>query len=144
MTPQRFAEIGERLTQALLTGDYALYRQVIDLPLTTIPRGGITYTLDTEEALHRDFTLYHQAIVARGVTDIYRKVETIAPLSDKAFEVTCLMHILEHANLVTEPFVSRMSLHETAQGWKFFRIESSLRHIDWTLGRVRSPGGDRD
>ena len=141
MTPEGFSEIGERLTQALLTGDFDLYARVMDLPIRIEPRGGTAYVLETPEALRQDFDLYHKAAHARGVTDIYRRVDEIRVLDGPAWEVHVLMHILAGAMLVADPFRSVMSLHPTDAGPKFLRIQSPLRHIDWTLGRAPSPGG---
>lgn len=135
MTPAIFTEVGERLTRALLTGDFELYRQVIDLPFRTEPRGGTPYTLETPEALEKDFRLYHQAVTIQKITDIYRMVEAIEPLGEHAWRVHCLMHIIEGARLAVEPFEMRACLRRAGDRWKIFRIESSLRHINWSLGQ---------
>jgi hypothetical protein len=130
-----FTEVGERLTRALISGDFDLYRSVMDLPITIEPRGAAAYTLRDPAGLERDFDLYHRSIRARGVTDIYRKVVDIREDDEGRVEVRCLMHILVGSTLAIEPFISLMTLHRTEGGWRFCHIRSSLRHIQWTLGK---------
>ncbi|MFT7594433.1 MAG: hypothetical protein ACI8R4_001754 [Paracoccaceae bacterium] len=131
-----FIEIGERLTKALITGDFDLYRSVMDLPLRIEPRGGKPYTMDTIEALQQDFGLYIQAVRARGITDIYRQLHDLSPVVNDTCKATCLMHILEGATLVVEPFLMVMTLRKTNEGWRFCRIQSPLGHINWSLGQA--------
>ncbi len=74
MPETAFADLAERLTRALLTGDFALYRSVMAMPLRVVPRGGQPYVLETEAALQHDFDLYATAVRTAGVTDIWREV----------------------------------------------------------------------
>lgn len=134
MDEATFSGIGERLTRALLSGDFDIYRQVFDLPITIEPRGSVAYTLTDMEGLRTDFDLYHLSVTSRGITDIYRKVEKIEKIGDARFNVTCLMHILAGTQRVIEPFKCTMTLHMTPDGWRFCHIYSPLRYIQWTLG----------
>jgi hypothetical protein len=136
MNAATFDTIGERLTKALITGDFDLYQQVMGLPITIEPRGGDAYTLTDTQGLHEDFRLYHQSISARRITDIYRKVESIEKVGGNRFDVTCLMHILAGTQRAVEPFHSTMGLSETPEGWRFCHIYGPLRHIQWTLGEI--------
>lgn len=131
-----FTETGERLTRALITGDFDLYRSVMDLPLKIEPRGGKPYTLATPEALEQGFRLYFKAGKARRVTDIYRQLNDLRMIGGDLCRATCLMHILAGATLVVEPFTSVMTLRKTKEGWRFCLIQNSLAHINWTLGQA--------
>lgn len=134
MDEATFSQIGERLTKALLSGDFDLYRQVMDLPIKIEPMGAVAYTLTDIKGLQADFDLYHLSIKSRRVTDIYRKVKKIEETAEGGFAVTCLMHILAGTERVIDPFLSIMTLQMTPEGWRFNHIQSSLRHIQWTLG----------
>lgn len=136
MDEATFAIIGERLTKALLSGDFDLYQQVMGLPITIEPRGAAAYTITNPEELRCDFDLYHQAVLIRRITDIYRKVESIQKIQENRFSVACLMHILVGSEYVVEPFHSTMTLSETPEDWRFYHIYSPLRHIQWTLGKT--------
>jgi len=136
MRDAEFIELAERLTRALITGDFNLYCTVMDLPLRIEPRGGKPYTMHTFEALEQDFRLYHQAIKARGVTDIYRQLRDLSPTASGLCKATCLIHILDGATLVVEPFIFVMTLRKTKEGWRFCLIQSPMGHINWTLGQA--------
>ena len=135
MADSAFTRIADQLTRSLLTGDFALYAGLMDLPLTTTPRGGTAYVLADIAALRRDFDLYHAAIRAQGVTDIYRAVKAV----DRPDAATALVlvetHILRHAHRLTEPFASQFLLRRHGADWRISAIESSEGHINWTLGR---------
>lgn len=128
--------VGERLTKALVTGDFDIYRQVMDLPITIEPRGGEPVTLTDIDALQADFDLYRMAIKARRITDIYREIKEINQTEEGHFEVVCDLHILSHAERVVEPFESKMTLRKVGDDWRFCHIRSSLRHIQWTRGEA--------
>ena len=74
MSAEVFTQTGERLTKALITGDFDLYARVMALGLEVVPQGGTPFRLETTEALRQDFDMFHQAIIQWGITDIYRKV----------------------------------------------------------------------
>lgn len=142
MIDAAFQEIGDRLTRALVGGDFALYRSIMALPLRIAPRLSGEYVLEDEAALRADFELYHQIIGLHGVTDIYREVLGDAALPDGRHQVTCRTHILVRANRLVEPFETRLYLRHDSDGWRITEIESSEGHINWTLGRaVILPGG---
>lgn len=136
MKEATFNAIGESLTRALLTGEFDLYREVMDLPITFAPRGAAAYTLKDIDALKADFELYHMSIKARHLTDIYRKVLNIQEAENGRFDVTVEMHLLASAERVADPFESIMTLHKPAENWRFCHIRSSLQHIKWTLGET--------
>ena len=141
--PERgFSEIGDVLTRALVTGDFALYRKVMRLPLTIAPEGGQAYVLRDEAALREDFDLYHAVLKVHGVTDIFRDVQEVRPEGD-GHRVICRVHILVRAYRIAEPFRSEMLIHPTPEGWVISEIRSTAGHIDWTLGRAEiGPGRD--
>lgn len=134
MRDAEFIAKGEQLTKALITGDFDLYRSVMDLPLRIEPRGGKSYTMTTVEELEQDFGLYRKAIRARGITDIYRQLRELRMIAANLCKATCLMHILAGAMLVVEPFTTVMTLRKIDGDWRFFLIQSPLGHINWTLG----------
>ena len=57
-----FSEIGDHLTEALVSGRFDLYQRVMDLPVTIVPAGEAAYVLATEAELQRDFELYHNVL----------------------------------------------------------------------------------
>lgn len=142
-----FLDLGERLTQALTTGDFALYRQVMGLPLRIEPRGGSAYVLETVDDLHRDFDLYRDHIALHGITDIYREVLDVEhPAPDTAIAIV-RMNILAGARRVVPPFVSLFTMRRDGDGAvRLHSIQSSLGHINWTLGKggIDKDGGFSD
>ena len=137
MSAEVFTQTGERLTKALITGDFDLYTRVMALGLEVVPQGGTPFRLETTEALRQDFDLFHQAIIQWSITDIYRKVLSVHALSDSEFAVRSEVNILIDARRVVDPFVTEMTLRQTPGGWKFHRIVSTLGHINWTIGKSR-------
>ena len=136
-----FRVVGERLTQALISGDFDLYAQVMDLPLRIEPRAGEPYEMKDTAELQTDFDLYHDHIKLHRVTDIHREIQQIDTPDEDHITATVKMNILSDANRVVDPFFSVMHLHRTAQGWRFFLIQSPLGHINWTLGKGRIEDG---
>lgn len=134
MVEAAFAEIGNRLTRALLTDDFALYQSVMALPLRIVPRGDPAYVLEDESALRQDFDLYHRSIRTAGITDIYREVDHVIP-EDSGFRVFCRVHIMARAHRLAEPHRSEMLLLPSEAGLRIAEIISAPEHIDWTLGR---------
>ena len=135
MPETAFADLAERLTRALLTGDFALYRSVMAMPLRVVPRGGQPYVLETEAALQHDFDLYATAVRTAGVTDIWREVVRVTPDAAGTWRVAFRIHIMARAHRVAEPFGSEMLLVPGISGLRIAEIVSTAEHIDWTLGR---------
>ncbi len=135
MADLTFKDLAERLTRALVTADFTLYRGVMALPLRIVPRGGTAYVLDSDAALEHDFGLYAQAIRAAGVTDIWREVLRAEPASGGGQRLFLRVHLLTRGGRLTEPFGSEMLLIPGPQGLRIAEIISSSEHIDWTLGR---------
>lgn len=142
MVEQAFHDLGNRLTQALVSGDFGLYASVMALPLRIVPRGGAAYTLETPAALEQDFALYHQSIRTAGVTDIFRDIRHVEPGPGGTARVFCTVHILARANRITEPFASEMLLVRGLDGFRIAEIIATSQHIDWTLGRGPIGPGD--
>lgn len=134
MPEHGFAALGQDLTTALLTGDVALYRSLMSLPLRIVPRGGAPYVLTDPDALGRDFQLYHLALTAAGVTDIFRQVDTVSPTAD-GFRVHFTVHLMARAHRIADPFRSEMLVVAVPGGLRIAEIVSTAEHIDWTLGR---------
>lgn len=132
-----FLELGERLTRALLTGDFALYRHSLTLPVKFIAQTGGAYELASETALKEDFDLYVGVLKLHGVTDIYRQLRRLDATSADATCIYWTTHILARANLLTEPFPTRMLVRLGAEGWRIAEIESSEGHLNWTQGKAR-------
>jgi hypothetical protein len=140
MAPQGFADLGERLTRALLAGDAAAYRALMALPLRIVPRDGEPYVLETPEALERDFALYHLAIRAGGVTDILRDLRDVSLCPDGGVRVSFRVQILAGTARLGGPFASEMTLVHDGEGLRIREIVSAREHIDWTLGRGNAGG----
>lgn len=132
-----FAELGGRLTKALLTGDFELYKTVFHLPLSVYPRAGDPYTLSTEAELRQDFDLYHAAVKEQGIDDIRRDVIRILRPDPESKVVEAEMHFVSGTEEIVEPFVTTFRLEKHGPGWRIARIISSLGHISWTRGQSR-------
>jgi hypothetical protein len=136
MAEPDFQLIGDRLTRALIHGDFAQYSQVMGLPLRITPREGQAYVLADLPALREDFDLYHAVIRQHGVTDIFRQALSQDALGPGRCRVHCLTHIMARAHRLVDPFPTRFLLAEGPEGWRIVEIESSEGHITWTLGRT--------
>lgn len=128
-----FSEIGETLTRALVTGDFGLYQQVMQLPLTIVPIGEASYLLKDDAALFRDFDLYHQVLKLHGVTDIFREVRGVIDDGDGVHRIQVRVHIMARANRIAEPFHSEILIRLKGGSWRIIEIRSVAEHIDWTL-----------
>lgn len=132
-----FSDIGDSLTKALVSGDFALYRKVMQLPLTITSLGEDTYVLHDEAALQRDFDLYHQVLKLHGVTDIFRELRGVVDEGNGVQRILCRVHIMARANRLVDPFQSEMLIQLKAGLWRIIEIRSTPDHIDWTLGSAR-------
>ncbi len=128
-----FSDIGDTLTRALVTGDFGLYQQVMQLPLTIVPLGEMPYVLKDEAALFRDFDLYHQVLKLHSVTDIFREVRGVINEGDDVHRILCRVHIMARANRIAEPFNSEMLIRLKSGIWRIIEIRSVAEHISWTL-----------
>ena len=129
-----FSEIGDHLTEALVSGRFDLYRKVMDLPVTIVPVGEDAYVLANEAELQQDFELYHNVLKLHGVTDIFREVRGAFDEGDGVHRILCRVHIMARANRIAEPFMSEMLIRPRAGFWRIVEIRSLATHIDWTLG----------
>ena len=142
ISPAEFYAVGERLTKALVSGDFEIYQSVMDLPLQINPELETAYTLDTVDELRSDFEIYHQVNVLHHVTDIYRQIKAIKMLSQNRAAVSCTMELLSHSGRLVDPFLATHFLHQRPKGWRIYRIDSSVGHINWTLKRTQiTPDG---
>lgn len=142
MPERAFQKLGDLLTKALVSGSFDLYKSVLCLPMKFTPKDGKSYILNDEEALRDDFDLYVSIIRLHGVTDIYRQFLSVEPAAPGELYISCLTHILVRANLLTEPFSSRILVQQGPEGWRIKEIESSEGHLHWSMGRaVLTPDG---
>ncbi len=142
MVERAFQELGELLTKALISGDFALYRTILTLPMRFTPKDGPSCVLIDEAALQADFDLYVSIIRLHGVTDIYRQVLGYDRAGKGQMVVRVVTHILVRANLLVAAFPTRIVMQEGADGWRITEIESSEGHLNWALGRADvSPDG---
>lgn len=143
MPERAFHSLGELLTKALLSGDFALYQSILTLPVRFTPMAGKPYVLQDLAALRADFELYVSIIRLHGVTDIYRQVVSCEPVGDGRIWVRLVTHLLVRANLLAEPFPTRMLLQRDEAGWRIAEIETSEGHLHWTMGRAQVSAGGR-
>lgn len=129
-----FSSIGDRLTEALVSGDFALYQNVMELPLTIVPVGEAPYVLADETALRHDFELYHNVLKLHGVTDIFREVRAVMDEGGGVHRILCRVHIMARANRIVDPFQSEMLIRAHEGQWRIFEIRSLAAHIDWVMG----------
>lgn len=143
MVAAAFEGLSERLTTALIFGDFGLYRSVFWLPLRIESRATDSYILNTETVLHRDFDLYRIALTVNGVTDIVRRLRFFEADSPEAVTVHVEVDILRGAERLVRPFHSRFSMRHRGE-WRFDAIQSAPGHIRWTLGQGPLDGCDLD
>ena len=136
-----FAALGERLTRALLDGDFPAYASVMALPLKITPRGDAAYVLHNLDELHADFQLYNANLTGRGVTDIFRQINEITVLDATHLWVRCTVHIMVRAQRIVDPFESRFLLAERPDRWLISEVESARGHIRFSLGLSEIKGG---
>ncbi|GLS87563.1 hypothetical protein GCM10010873_25370 [Cypionkella aquatica] len=136
-----FATIGDLLTQALLGGDFEIYRGLFALPNRITPRGDLSYVIQTEAELREDFALYHSNLTGRGVTDIFRQVIDFTVIYPNHVKVRVLTHIMVRAQRIVDPFETHFYLVEQPDGWRICEIESAGGHINWSLGRLEIKAG---
>ncbi|WP_317133905.1 cupin domain-containing protein [Tropicibacter oceani] len=130
-----FEPIGENLTRALISGDFALYETLFELPTTITGRDGTSYVIRDRAALEKDFALYRHMIRMHSLTDIVRDIQSREFLDGGTRKrVTAKVHLLSGAQLVMDPVLSHFWLHDGPDGWRITSIESSRDHINWTLG----------
>ena len=130
-----FSDMGDTLTQALVSGDFALYRNVMQLPLTIVPKDEPAHVLADDAALRRDFELHHQVLKLHDVTDIFREVRGVVDEGAGVHRIQCRVHVMARANRIAEPFQSEMLIRLDGGAWSFIEIRSVAGHIDWTLGK---------
>lgn len=126
-----YAELGERLTQALLTADFGLFRSVVCLPLTMAPRDRTPYHVDTEAALRKMVAAYVSMIRLHRVTDLYRQITATDRTGPGEITVVFQLWVLSGGTRVVAPFVSTHHLLRTSEGWKIGCIEGSLGQTNW-------------
>ena len=132
----------EGLSKSLTTGEYDLYRSLLDLPCRIEPRGGGTaYTLTTEAELKRDFDLYHKALTLNRVTDVYRTLIALQSTDPEAFSARATTHLLGSAGRVVDPFETEFEIHWKDDSWRVKQVRSVLGHINWALGRSTIDSG---
>ncbi|MCF3595232.1 hypothetical protein LZG00_14645 [Rhodobacteraceae bacterium LMO-12] len=140
-----FLDLGDRLTKALTTRDFELYQQVISLPVELEPRGGTPYRLETVEELRQDFDLYCDHVALHSITDIFREVLDEEHPDPNSTIIVCRMHVLSGGTRVVRPFTTVITMRRDQDGAvRFARIQSSLGHINWTLGKGGIADGDFD
>ena len=140
MPIRAFDQIADALTAALIAGDFAAYRSLMQLPLKISSRAGQSYSLQTEDALRQDFDAYVAVIRAYGVTDIYRQIVSFDVSKADQMQLHCLTHIMADAQRLVAPFETHFHLHHSGDGWRISFIESSEDHIRWTLGQAPLAG----
>lgn len=143
MPAAAFEALSERLTKALISGDFAQYRPVFWLPLRIESRAADSYVLNTEAGLKRDFDLYRIALTVNGVTDIVRRLRFFEADSPETVTVHVEVDILRGAERLVRPFPSRFLMCHQGE-WRFSAIESAPGHIRWTLGQGPLDGCDQD
>lgn len=133
---RQLQSIGDRLTTALISGRFDLYRGLMQLPLRIVPKNSTAYVLETEAALADDFNLYHAVIKAHGVTDIFRQLRSFEAEGANGMRLLCTTHIMAKALRIVEPFETCFHVVPVGDDWLIREIESSEGHIRWTLGRT--------
>lgn len=136
MPDKAFQDIGDRLTTALISGDYNLYRALFRLPLVISPRGATPIVLATEEALRADFDLYHQSLTQQGITDIFRDVREVVLVAPDRARIAILTHIMQRAHRIVAPINTVFHLILAEDHWLIQEIESTEAHIKWSMGRA--------
>ncbi|MAC80120.1 MAG: hypothetical protein CML66_18875 [Rhodobacteraceae bacterium] len=137
MTPDEFTIIERNLTRALVSGDYDLYRSLVHLPITIVPRGGEVHEIRTDAELREDFDLYVRALAAQRVSDIYRRVLGMSQMEEDWVEVTVETHLLGLSGRLVDPFHTQFVLRPYDGIWRIVLIRSSFGHLRWARGLAR-------
>ncbi|MGY3437453.1 MULTISPECIES: hypothetical protein [unclassified Marinovum] len=131
-----FAKLCEKLTDALINGNFDNYRAVFRLPARIEPRDGRPYTMTTEDDLRRDHELYVTSMQIHRVTYMTRDVLSVVEITPDWAEITVETSLFSGGHRVVDPFCTQFVLRQAEDGWKIGAIRSSLGHINWTLGKA--------
>lgn len=125
-----FDAIGEKLTQAFLSGDYDLYRRLVVLPISTIPYDAPPSVRKTERELREGFQTIRNSLKMLSITDIHRDVVSVAKLADDWIEVETKSHYLRGAQRVLGPFPIHYALSNHQGEWRITAVRSSSSHFN--------------
>lgn len=137
-----YAEVGERLTQALLKGDFGLFRSVVALPLRIETRVGKAQRIETDAELRELFECYVNMGRLHRVTDLYRDVQFAEHVAPGELKAVFQLSILSGGTRVVAPFSSTHHLVETSEGWRIRRIEDALGQTNWLYDTPGWPGSE--
>lgn len=137
MTPDQFTIIERSLTRALITDDFDLYRSLVHLPITIVPRGGEVHEIRTLDELRSDFGLYCRVLKSQRATDIYRRILNFSQMEEDWVEVTVETHLLGLTGRLVAPFHTQFVLRPYDGHWRIVVIRSSFGHLRWTRGLAR-------
>lgn len=108
----------DRLSQAFVTGEYALWRDAVRLPLSRVTHSGII-TCETLQELEDDFEIYHAKFQELGVTKVVRRALTIDSTAPDQSMATYDTELYSGSELVTKPYNSSMLLERGTDGTWF-------------------------
>ncbi|WP_395543391.1 hypothetical protein [Neotabrizicola sp. sgz301269] len=131
MTQEAFQVLSDRLSRALETGNAALYRSLVVLPLRVAPRDAPGYVVETQDELDADFAHYRDTIVAAGITDITRELIEVVPEA-KGNRLRYAVTLLRQDEPIGPPHVTELLLVQTATGLKIAEMVSTSTLVDWT------------
>ncbi|WP_225029366.1 hypothetical protein [Xinfangfangia pollutisoli] len=134
---EAFLALGDRLSRALQTGNAALYRSIMTLPLRIVPQHGAAFVIHGTEDLDADFATYRNAIVAAGVTDIRREMIGVTQVPE-GHRVRYTVTLLVGDTPRGAPHETEMLLVPTPTGLKIAELASTSTLIDWTRHRGAS------
>lgn len=134
------AQIGQtyldRVSAAVMRGDYADYRRCVALPLHMITHAA-NLTVTTEEQLRSGFDTFRALLHSQRVTDYIRLVDSAAQLGSGLLSVRYVTHLVAGSLRIMPPFQSQMSLREGDGIWRAVSLTNGLSSTRWPLEILR-------
>lgn len=134
---QIYVHVGERLTQAFLTGDFDLFCRCVHLPLKLSIRDGKAQVIGTTKELRDLVGRYRSLAQIHRVSDLYRELVSVEETAPGEITAIVRISVLSGGNLVTEPFTVTHTLQEFPAGWRIVQINGTLGETNWN--RPASP-----
>lgn len=117
---------------AVLSGDWATYRDGISLPCAMISRD-TSVIIATEADLRAGFDTFRDMLKGQNVTDYVKQVEQACFLDKDLISGYYLSHILAKGHRVIPPFRCLLDLRLEGKRWRAAALTDGLRHNHWPV-----------
>ncbi len=130
ITDAQFQTLLDRISEAFILPDYALWRDSIELPFSLITKEG-PITLRTDAELRQNYEFYMQACAVMKLDRIYRTPISLEDCGDGTWIGTYRTYLLSRGIQATAPFVSSGLLRATPEGPLLLSILHARGYHDW-------------